>query len=84
MESILVADIEELEILDASEIRARRLNAKEIITPENGENFVFPMAGGTVKLSGRDQVSEPQYGFILHEAKRIKMIFKENRTGLDH
>ena len=31
-------DIEELEEMDASEIHARRLNAKEVITPQNGEN----------------------------------------------
>ena len=30
----LVADIEELDNLDTSEIRARRLNAKEIIAPK--------------------------------------------------
>ena len=52
---ILVADIEELETLDASEIHARRLNAKEIIIPKNGEHFRFLIADGTPKLSGRDQ-----------------------------
>ena len=38
---ILVADIEELETMDASEIYSKRLNAKEVIfTKENGEfNF---------------------------------------------
>ena len=49
----LVADIEELENLDASEIRARRLNAKEPITPKNGDIFVFPIAEETVTLSGQ-------------------------------
>ena len=34
---ILVADIEELEKMDASEIHAGRLNAKEVLTPKNGE-----------------------------------------------
>ena len=34
---ILVADIEELEKMDASEIHAKRLNAKEVLTPMNGE-----------------------------------------------
>ena len=37
---ILVADIEELEVL----------------APMSGGKFIFPVAGGTVKLSGRDQV----------------------------
>ena len=48
--------IEELEILDASQTRARRLNAKQHITPKNGENFIFPIADRTVKLSGEYQV----------------------------
>ena len=34
---IFVADIEELEILDASVFHARRLNAKEVLTPQRGE-----------------------------------------------
>ena len=53
---ILVADIEELERMDASEIHAGRLNAKEVITPQNGEHFTFPIADGKVRLSGGDQV----------------------------
>ena len=53
---ILVADIEELEILDVSEIDARRLDAKEVIMPKNGESFICPIADGTARLSGRDQV----------------------------
>ena len=52
----LVADIVELENVDASDIHARRLSAKEVITPNSGENFIFPCADGTVKLSGGDQV----------------------------
>ena len=43
-----------LENADPSEIHARRLIAKEVITPNNGENFTFPISDGTVKLSGRD------------------------------
>ena len=53
---ILVADIEELEKMDASEIYAKRLNAKEVLTPMNGEKCTFPVADGTVKLSEADQV----------------------------
>ena len=51
----LVADIEELENLDASEIHARRLKDQEVITPKNGESFIFPTADGTIKLSGGPQ-----------------------------
>ena len=52
---ILVADIEELEQMDASEIYAKRLNAKEVLTPKSGEKFIFPVADGTVIISGQDQ-----------------------------
>ena len=52
---ILVADIEELEQMYASELHAGRLNAKEMLTPLKGEKFSFPVADGTVKISGGDQ-----------------------------
>ena len=45
---MLVADVEELENVDTSDLHARRLNAKEIVTPKHGENFIFPIADGTV------------------------------------
>ena len=47
-----MADIEELEMLDASEIHAW---TKEITTPKMGDNFIFPIADGTVTLSGGDE-----------------------------
>ena len=50
----MVADSEELKKFDASEIHARRLSAKEVFMPKNGDHFIFPIADGTVKLSGRD------------------------------
>ena len=50
------ADIEELERMDASELHARRLNAKEVSTPLKGEHFIFPVADGTVKISGGGQI----------------------------
>ena len=43
----------QLEKLDAPEVHARRLNAKETIMPKEGENFIFPIAGGTVKIVWR-------------------------------
>ena len=49
---ILVAGLEELEQMDASEIHAKRLNAKAVILPRSGEEFIFPVADGTVKPSG--------------------------------
>ena len=56
---ILVADIEELEQMDASEIYAKRLNAKEVLTPMSGEKFIFPIADGTLKLSADGSCSTP-------------------------
>ena len=52
---IMVADNEELEKMDASELHAKRLNAKEVLTPRNGEHFIFPVADGTVEIAGEDQ-----------------------------
>ena len=46
----MVADIEELEEMDASELYAGRLSAKEVLTPMKGEKFIFPVADGTVKI----------------------------------
>ena len=55
----LVAEIEELEQMDASEIHARKLNTKEVLTLMKNENFVFPVADGTVKTSGGDRRLRP-------------------------
>ena len=54
-EDIMVADIEELEVMDAPELHARRFIAKEVLTPERSGNFIFPVADGTVKIFGREQ-----------------------------
>ena len=37
---VLIADLEELETMDASEIYSKRLNAKDVIFPKQGE-FIF-------------------------------------------
>ena len=51
---VLIADLEELETMDASEIYSKRLNAKEVIFPKQGE-FIFPIADGRIKIPGGDQ-----------------------------
>ena len=52
----MVADIEELEEMDTSELHARRLNAMEVLTPQRKSgNFIFPVADGTVKIFRREQ-----------------------------
>ena len=40
--------------MDASEIYSKRLNAKEVIFPKEGE-FTFPLADGRIKTPGEDQ-----------------------------
>ena len=51
---VLIADLEELETMDASEIYSKRLNPKEVIFPKQGE-FIFPFADGRIKTPGGDQ-----------------------------
>ena len=51
---VLIADLEELETMDASEIYSKRLNAKEVTFPKQGE-FIFPIADGRIKTPGGDQ-----------------------------
>ena len=45
---VLIADHEELETMDASEIFSIRLNVKEVIFPKQGK-FIFPIADGGIK-----------------------------------
>ena len=40
--------------MDASEIFSKRLNAKEVLFPKQGE-FIFPIADGRIKTPGGDQ-----------------------------
>ena len=49
---VLVADLEELETMDASEIYSKRLNAKEVIFPKEKGKFIFPIADGRIKTLG--------------------------------
>ena len=51
---VLIADLEELETMDASEIYSKRLNAKEMIFPKEKGKFIFPVADGRIKLFGGD------------------------------
>ena len=51
----LVADIEELEAMDASEIYSERLNAKEVIFPKENGKFIFQPQVDEQKIVGGDQ-----------------------------
>ena len=58
-ETLWSKTLKELEELAASELQARRLNAKEVLTPMKNEKFVFPVADGTVKTLGGVQSLRP-------------------------
>ena len=51
---ILIADLEEFEILDASDIYPRRIKAQEVLISQKDDEFAFPFADGTANLSGRE------------------------------
>ena len=52
---VLVADLEEFETMDASEIYSKRLNAKEVIFPKEKGEFIITVADGRINLPGRRQ-----------------------------
>ena len=54
---VLIADLEELETMDASEIYSKRLHAKEVMFPKQGE-FIFPIADGRIKTLWRRSGTE--------------------------
>ena len=75
----MVADIEELEEMDA-----RRLNAKEVLTPMKGDNFIVPNRGWNSQYFLRRSGSENIHlkpGTAQTEEKN-KIIFEESQTGL--
>ena len=57
---ILIAEIEDLEKLDASEIYPRRLNPKEVIITHKDGELVFLVADGSAKLSERERLRVPR------------------------
>ena len=52
---ILVADLDELETMDALEIYSKKLNAKVMVFPKEKGEFIFPIADGRIKPLGGDQ-----------------------------
>ena len=73
----MVADIEELEQMHASELHARRLNAKEVLTPTSVEKLRFPIEGGTVKLAGGDQVLKTS--FLIRDRTRFTVLIESHQ-----
>ena len=64
----MIADIEELEKMDASELHARRLYEKEVLTPMKDDNSILPVADGTPQI------------FVVKNEKRNKKFFEESQT----
>ena len=59
----MVADIEET--MDALEIYAKRLNAKDVIFRKENRKFIFPVADGRIKFVGGDQ--EPRTSTLIRD-----------------
>ena len=80
---ILIADIEELEEMDASELHARRLNAKEVLTSMKADNLGFPVADGTVKTLEGDRRLRPSTLIRDHpERGEEQEVFRGESDGL--
>ena len=81
----LIADLEELETMDASEIYSKRLNAKDVIFPKQGE-FTFPIEDGRITTPGGDQELRTST-LVRHrpiQGERVILTFLENQKGLFH
>ena len=55
---VLIADLEELETMDVSEIYSKRLNANEVMFPKEKGEFIFPIADGQIKTPWRRSGTE--------------------------
>ena len=60
LKDILMADLEELRKLDATDFYPRRIIAKEMLTRKKDDMFILPIADGTAKLLGKvNEIREP-------------------------
>ena len=73
---ILVADIEELEHMDATEIHPRRKNAKEVSTPQKGRRFHIPSSRWYNK-----SVSKRDHEFREPTLRRRQPLRSEDLSG---
>ena len=81
---VLIADLEELETMDASEIYSKGLNAKEVIFPNEKRRISFSNRRWTNQTLWRR--SGPENIHLLYGIdqfkERVIMIFLENQKGL--
>ena len=71
----MLADLEDLEKLDASEIDRRRIKAKEAFISQKDDEFTLPVADGEAKLSGGD------YEFREPTLRREQPVRSEGFSG---
>ena len=83
---VLVADLEELETMDAAEIYSKRLNAKEVIFPKEIGEFIFSNRRWTNQNPWRRSGPENIHldTGTPNSRRRVKEIFLENQKGLFH
>ena len=82
---VLIADLEELETMDASEIYSKRVNAKEVIFPKENGKFIFPIADGRIKTPWRRSRPENIHlDTAATNSRRVILTFLENQKGLFH
>ena len=83
---VLIADLEELETMDASEIYSERLNAKEVIFPKQNGKFIFSSRRWTNhtfwKRSGTENIRLGTAS--TNSRERVTLTFLENQKGLFH
>ena len=78
---VLVADLEELETMDASEIHSKRLTAKEVIFPKEDGKFIFSSRRWTNQNYWRRSGTENTH---TQFEEKVTEIFLENQKGLFH
>ena len=72
---ILVADVEELETMDASEIYSKRLNTKEVIFHKENGKLIFPASDGRINLSPFGAMVDYHMRRTRQSSRRVRRIF---------
>ena len=76
----MVVDLEDLEKMDASDIHAKRLNAKEVITLQNDEKIIFLVADGNSMCTKEESCFEETLSRVTLEHKQYSL----NKARLRH
>ena len=80
---IMIADIEELERMDASEIYSKRLNATEVIIPTQNGKYIFQsQMDESNSLEEIRNWEHPLWFGITQSEEKVQEIFLENQKGV--